>query len=250
LGGGKFSKNVIQPEISHIGLDIAKMVMTAVTASKNPYVMMALNYWRTSVPAIVRTILSSIYAGDLFLFAMFQLSYRKILRWAHRLQVFSWRLLSMGAPQEWEKSILRFLDDRAGLLSKVLGCNYLVKIGVLVLNKLGFHIRSDFPILLSRVAYALYAAHFVDIFKSKFLHNLFPNLSENRRQSYVVNRSTSVVIWVVGILVACEMVSTYAHVPLSSTLAFGGETESSVTYNMCNVYCMCMCMCMCMQHDS
>ena len=70
--------------------------------------------------------------------------------------------------------------------------------------------------------YALYISNFIDLFKTKFLHVFLPNLSENRRQSYVVNRSTSVVIWVVGVLVACEMVSTFLHVPLSSTLAFGG----------------------------
>jgi hypothetical protein len=209
-------------EIGHIGLDIAKILTTAITRSKNPTIMILANFWRASVPAIVKTVLSSIYAGDLLLFAFFQLTYKRTLRWAHKAQVLFWRLLSMGSPQEWEKSILKFLEERAGLLSKILGINYIIKIGVLVLNKLGFHIRPDFPILISRVAYALYAAHFVDIFKSKFLHDLFPALGENRRQSYVVNRSTSVVIWVVGILVACEIVSTYAHVPLSSTLAFGG----------------------------
>jgi len=92
----------------------------------------------------------------------------------------------------------------------------------MILAKIGFRIRSDFPDLLSRISYALYASHFLDQFKSKFLHIFFPALAENRRQSYVVKRSTSFIILLVGVLVACEMVSTYLKVPLSSTLAFGG----------------------------
>jgi MscS family membrane protein len=72
------------------------------------------------------------------------------------------------------------------------------------------------------VLYALYISNFIDLFKSKFLLVFLPGLSDNRRQSYVVNRFSSVLIWVIGVLVACEMVSTFLHVPLSSTLAFGG----------------------------
>jgi small-conductance mechanosensitive channel len=44
-------------------------------------------------------------------------------------------------------------------------------------------------------------------------------ISSHKHTSF---RSTSVVIWIVGVLVACEMVSTFLRVPLSSTLAFGG----------------------------
>lgn len=40
--------------------------------------------------------------------------------------------------------------------------------------------------------------------------------------TYFLNRSTSVVIWIVGVLIVCEMFSTFFRVPLSSTLAFGG----------------------------
>lgn len=49
-----------------------------------------------------------------------------------------------------------------------------------------------------------------------------PELGENKRQKYVLNRATSFLIWLVGILVACEMVATYMKVSLSSILAFGG----------------------------
>ena len=207
--------------VGDIGLDIAKLLMNALKASKHPWIILAFARWKT-VPLVVRGLFSSIYPGDLFLFALFQLSHKRTLRLAHKLQIIAWKVLSMGQVLTFNKSILGFLEERATLLSKVMGCSYIVKLTCMILGKLGFHMRADLPILLSKVMYALYISNFIDLFKTKFLHMFLPNLSENRRQSYVVNRSTSVVIWMVGILVACEMVSTFLRVPLSSTLAFGG----------------------------
>ena len=207
--------------VGDIGLDIAKLLMNALKASKHPWIILAFARWKT-VPLVVRGLFSSIYPGDLFLFALFQLSHKRTLRLAHKLQIIACKVLSMGQVLTFNKSILGFLEERATLLSKVMGCSYIVKLTCMILGKLGFHMRADLPILLSKVMYALYISNFIDLFKTKFLHMFLPNLSENRRQSYVVNRSTSVVIWMVGILVACEMVSTFLRVPLSSTLAFGG----------------------------
>ena len=207
--------------VGDIGLDIAKLIMNALKASKHPWILLVFSWWKT-VPLVLRSLFSSIYPGDLFLFALFQLSHKRTLRLAHKLQIIVWKVLSMGQVLSFNKSILGFLEERATLLSKVMGCSYIVKLTCMVLSKLGFHMRPDLPILLSKVMYALYISNFIDLFKTKFLHMFLPNLSENRRQSYVVNRSTSVVIWIVGILVACEMVSTFLRVPLSSTLAFGG----------------------------
>jgi len=90
------------------------------------------------------------------------------------------------------------------------------------LIELGFRIRPDFPDILSRLSYLFYFANFVDLFKAKFVHLFFPSMTEDRRKNYVFNRSVSVVLWVINFLIACEMISTYLKVPLSSTLAFGG----------------------------
>lgn len=171
----------------------------------------------------MRSIFSSVYPADLFLFAIFQLTHKKSLKVAHKLQILVWRLLSMGQVLPFNKSILGFLEERGGMLSKVMGCSYVGKLLALVMRKLGFNIRPDLPILMSKVLYALYIANFIDLFKTKFLHQFLPKLADNRRQSYVVNRFSSVFIWMIGVLVACEMVSTFLRVPLSSTLAFGGE---------------------------
>ena len=209
-------------EISSIGVDFAKLVMTALEKSSNPTIVLIFQYWKNSIPPVMRSLFSSVFLGDLLMFAMFQLSYKRSLRWAHKLQIVGWRLLSMGDVLNFNKSILGFLEERAGLLSKLMGCNYAIKLICLILTKLGFHIRSDLPILISKVLYAMYITHFIDLFKTRFMSVFLPSLTENRRQSYVFTRSSSVVVWSVGILVACEMVSTYLRVPLTSTLAFGG----------------------------
>ena len=210
--------------VSNIGVDIAKLVMTSLQQSSNPTVIRMFNFWETSIPPFLQTFVSSIYLGDLLMFALFQVSYRSSLKLFHRLQIVGWKILGMGSVPAFNKSILGFLEERAGLLAKIMGCNYLIKLGCLMLGKLGFVLRPDLPILLSKVIYTLYISHFVDLFKSRFINVFLPNLGmvENRRQSYVLNRSLSVIIWVVGVLVVCEMVSTYLKVPLSSTLAFGG----------------------------
>jgi MscS family membrane protein len=209
-------------EISSIGVDFAKLVMTALEKSSNPTIILIFQYWKNTIPPVIRSLFSSVFLGDLLMFAMFQLTYKKSMRWAHKLQIVGWRLLSMGEVLNFHKSILGFLEERAGLLSKLMGCNYAIKLICLILTKLGFHIRSDLPILISKVLYAMYITHFIDLFKSRFMNVFLPSLTENRRQAYVFTRSSSVVVWSVGILVACEMVSTYLRVPLTSTLAFGG----------------------------
>ena len=132
-----------------------------------------------------------------------------------------WKKLSIGVPYEYSKSILGFAEHRSMLFLKLLGGNYFVKLSSLILARLGFRIRSDFPSLVSSVSYSIFAAHFLDLFKTEFLPTFFPSIND-RRQRYVVNRSFSVAIWVIAVLVVCEMFSIYFKVPLSSTLAFGG----------------------------
>lgn len=176
----------------------------------------------TEAIPLFKSFLLASNSGELLVFILFSLTYKRALRWAHKIQVFTWQLLALGIPLEWERSMLGFMQDRAGLLGKLMGFNYIVKIVFKLLIKIGFRIRPDFPSLLSRVSYAIYIANFVDLFKGQFLKLLFPSLGSDRRQNYVVNRSSSVAVWVVLFFVACEMISTYLKVPLSSTLALGG----------------------------
>lgn len=200
----------------HLNPDLPKTVFNQLIYSSFAQKLM------TGIPPTLKSILMSIYPADLSLFIFFQLTYTKILRFAHRNQIHIWNLLALGTPYPWEKSILGFVEERCRLLSRLMGGNYIIKLVCKALARLGFRIRGDFASLLSNISYTLFIIHFIDLFKGQFMKTFFPTIAENRRQNYVVNRSASVIIWIIGGLVVCEMVSTYLKIPLSSTLAFGG----------------------------
>lgn len=173
-------------------------------------------------PQQLRKALSALYPLDLMVFFLFQLTYKRVLRFTHKIQVFVFGMLSLGTPRKYEDSILGFVEQRNGVLARLMGFNYLAELCTQLLCVLGVRIRADFPTLLSRVSYALFSTQFIDLFAKRFVNIYMPSLSENKRQMYVVNKSSSFLIWLVGVLVACEMIATYMKVPLSSILAFGG----------------------------
>jgi MscS family membrane protein len=159
---------------------------------------------------------------ELMLFVVFRFSFSRALKISHRMQKLAWNVLALGKPLEWEKSILGFVEERCDLLATLMGCNYVIKVVISLLKRVGFRINSGFAVLFAKIAYTYFAANIIDLFKTRYLKNFVPTLRESRRQSYVVNRSLSVTIWVVAFLSICEMISTFLQVPLSSTLAFGG----------------------------
>ena len=126
------------------------------------------------IPPVVKTILKSIYPEDLFLFVLFHFTYKRILRFSHNVQILLWSFLLLGKPYEFNKSILGFAEKRGGLFSKLLGGNYIARIVIMLLNKLGFHIRPEFSVLMSSVSYTLYFSQCIDIFKQQFLPTFFP----------------------------------------------------------------------------
>lgn len=187
----------------------------------SPLVRIFLKYW-VLLPTIVRQIFHAMHPADFIIFVVFNLMYKKLLRFAHGVQTWAFQALNLKGPFEYDKSIVGFVEKRSRLFVQLLGFNYLVKLSCKLLVEIGFRIRPDFPSILSRLSYLFYTINFLDIFKSKFVHLLFPSMTEDRRKNYVFNRSVSVGLWFVNFLIACEMVSTYLKVPLSSTLAFGG----------------------------
>jgi small-conductance mechanosensitive channel len=108
------------------------------------------------------------------------------------------------------------------VLARLMGFNYIAELSCELLFSIGFRIRADFPTLISRVSYALFLTQFIDLFTKKFTTQYLPQVKDNKRQQYVLTKATSFLIWLVGGLVACEMIATYMRVPLSSILAFGG----------------------------
>lgn len=175
-----------------------------------------------SVSLILNNLMSNMHPGDFMFLIIFNLVYKKSLRFGHRVQGWVFKIFNMGTLFEYPKSILGFIEKRSGLFVQLLVFNYLAKLSCSFLVRLGLRIRPEFPMILSRLSYLFYGANFLDHFKAKFVHLFFPSMTEDRRKNYVFNRSVSAILWFVTFLLACEMISTYLKVPLSSTLAFGG----------------------------
>jgi small-conductance mechanosensitive channel len=173
-------------------------------------------------PALVKTFLTRVYPVELLVLLLFKVSYSPLLKFAHQMQNALWKAANVGEASFWPNSVLAFVHERSHLLWKLMAFNYIARLSCATLLQLGFNLRSDLPDLLSRISYTLFLTHFVDRFKSQFLRVFFPNAVESRRQSYIINKSSTVVIWTIGGLVTCEMVSAFLKIPLSSTLAFGG----------------------------
>ena len=191
------------------------------TILSSPIVKMSLKYW-ILLPDIFRQILRAMHPADFLIFVVFNLMYKKSLRFGHRIQTWAFRVLNFGSPFEYDKSILGFVEKRSRRFVQLLGFNYLAKLSCKFLVEIGFRIRPDLYTIISRLSHLFYLTNFLDLFKSKFVHLFFPSMTEDRRKNYVFNRSVSVALWVLNFLVACEIVSTYLKIPLSSTLAFGG----------------------------
>ena len=187
----------------------------------SPMMKISTRYWMI-VPKLLRQILLSLNPADFMFLVLFKISYKKILKLAHNVQMNTCKLMNLQEPLEYEKSIIGFIEKRSKLFVRLLGFNYVVKLALKLLIEIGFRIRPDVDKIISNLAYLFYAGNFLDLFKSKYVHLFFPSLTEDRRKNYVFNRSVSVALWFVNFLIACEMISTYLKVPLSSTLAFGG----------------------------
>lgn len=175
-----------------------------------------------SMPNSLKRFLGAVNPGELVLLLLFRVAYSPVLKFAHRMQNAISKATKLGEPSFWPNSVLAFVHERSQLLTKVMAFNYMARLACVVLTRLGFNLRPGLPDLLSRISYTLFFTHFVDRFKSQFLRVFFPHAVESRRQSYLINKTTSVAVWMIGALAACEMISSYLKVPLSSTLAFGG----------------------------
>lgn len=175
-----------------IGQNIPKVISDLIMNSSPMTNLLAI------MPNILKSFLKCIYPGELILFILFQFNYSKVLKFAHKTQGLVWKMLSKGTPVEWNNSILGFVETRCSSLSKLIGCNYIAKLICVVLARLGLNIRADFPDLLSSISYTLFISQSADRFKTQFLRTFFPKIGESRRSSYMVNKSSSVVIWTIG----------------------------------------------------
>lgn len=180
--------------------------------------------------------LASSYApslSGLLVCLIYQVHFNRIFRTIHTLQSFVHARLHWKPPADWKASPLAFLASRGWLLGVVLWFNYAVVLTSIVMCRMGLiqqsaAIEGRVRSLLSAVSYSLYAARILDEAKSLFfVPRLFSSvsiLSRRRRQQYVVDRSLSVVLWLLEALLLCDLLSKFLRIPLANTLAFGGVT--------------------------
>ena len=162
--------------------------------------------------------------SDLIVFMLCEL-------FSHKLSTFFYYFDEMvfkkiiGQPSfvnKYAASFWYFVEERGHAVGRLFMWNFFAKIACLVLSKLGFRIKPDFPAFISKVFFILFCFNSIDKIKRKFLSISFPQNTENRRQMYVFNKFSTFLINTIGILIACESTASYLKVPLSSLLAFGG----------------------------
>lgn len=203
--------------------DLNHLIPTAASWSSIFQVM--INIMKTT-PMIINTLMKelvvSVLIGDILLFVMAWFTYKKVIRLVFEGQQVFMKRFSLRKSIIWEKSVFNFFEERIGLGLQLIGWNYIARLLIVLLGKFGLLLPKDLAVFISKISFIVYTTQCIDNFKSKFLHDLFPNLADNRRQSYVVDRSSSVTIWFLGMLITCDMISNFLKVPLSSIVAFGG----------------------------
>ena len=54
-----------------------------------------------------------------------------------------WKVLALGKPLSWEKSIVGFAEQRGDLLAKFMGSNYIIRLVFRILTKIGFRVGKS-----------------------------------------------------------------------------------------------------------
>lgn len=121
----------------------------------------------------------------------------------------------------YKNSMWFFVEERGHAVGRLFMWNFFAKCVFIALSKLGFRVKADFPLFLSKFFFILFSFSSVDKLKRKFVALSFPG-SDSKRQVYVFNKFSSFLLNTVGVFVACESVASYLCIPLSSLLAFGG----------------------------
>lgn len=174
----------------------------------------------TMLPLALRALINP---SDLFLFVTTRLLYRKACRALHAFHHFLWKRAGiMDEPRVYEDSVLGFMEPKLGTLTSFIGVTYVINVVLSLLIDIGWRVRADSARLMASLLYIAYGAYFVNEVKKEYLTTWVPSLQEDRRRSYIIDRSSSVVLWILAIFSCIECISAFLKIPLSSTLAFGG----------------------------
>lgn len=150
------------PTLLDIGNALSSEKLIELATEKHIVPTFLLNFYQ-KIPLSIKSILHSLYPFDLFMFFLFQLTYKRVLRILHFGQSFIWKIFALGTPLPFQKSILGFIEERNGVLAKLMMFNYIVELACELLCKIGFRTRHDLANLISRVSYALFAGNTADI---------------------------------------------------------------------------------------
>ena len=160
---------------------------------------------------------------DLLLFVTTRLLYRKACRALHAFHQFLWKRVGiLDEPRPYEDSVLGFMEPKLGTLTSFIGVTYVINVVLSLLIDIGWRVRADSGRLMASLLYIAYGAFFVNEVKKQYLTTWVPSLQEDRRRSYIIDRSSSVVLWILATFSCIECISAFLKVSLSSTLAFGG----------------------------
>ncbi|CAM9782277.1 unnamed protein product [Heterosigma akashiwo] len=180
-----------------------------------------------SLPAVIRQIINP---RDLAVWACFQLVYQRSALAA----------LGPGPPARapprprgqqglrglrWADTwpVLGFLEPKLGYLARLLGGAYLSN-GVLGLlaDQRSFPVYKKVHSLVTNVIYIIYTAYLLNELKTYFLPVLLPQLTQDSRRNYILQKSSSFLMWAFAVIAVIDRISTFLGRPFSSTLAFGG----------------------------
>ncbi len=185
-----------------------------------PFTKSVLDQGWTMLPLALRALINP---ADLFLFISMRLLYRKACRALHAFHQFLWKRVGiLDEPNVYEDSVLGFMEPKLGTLTSLIGVTYVINVMLSLLVDIGWRVREDSGRLLASLLYISYGAIFLNEVKKQYLPAWVPSLQEDKRRSYIIDRASSVVLWIMATFSCIECISAFLKVPLSSTLAFGG----------------------------
>mmetsp|Transcript_40523 Transcript_40523/g.52161 ORF Transcript_40523/g.52161 Transcript_40523/m.52161 type:complete len:521 (-) Transcript_40523:142-1704(-) len=175
--------------------------------------------WGT-LPNVVRQVISP---RDLVVWLVFQLVYRRFLKTLHKVVSYFSKRFKETEPKPYDESVLGFLEPKLGTFSRLLGLVY-VSNGVLSLltGLQRFETYKKIHKIAAKILYLTYSAYVCNEAKTYFLPIWVPQLKQDNRKNYILQKSSSVLLWTFCIIAVMDSISSFLGVPISSTLAFGG----------------------------
>jgi len=160
---------------------------------------------------------------DLLVMATFQLVYRRTLRLMHWVISQLFQRVWKRQPKTFDESVLGFFEPKLVFFSWLLAGVYVSNGLISLLSGTSrFIVYKQVHGLAAKILYVLYSAYILNETKKYFLPIWFPTLKNDSRRNYILQKTTTFLVWAFSIIAVVDSVSSFLGVPISSTLAFGG----------------------------